>query len=454
MLVSTPCPQCGGEIEFFDETEAVKCRYCGSLLQLVGSEGVRRYYLKPKTDRETITKSLLSGIYLKKRITIRSLNTRLIFYPYWWIKGMVFKWLIGKKTIPSKLKEIPNGWENVKELKTHLFDHTFPANGEVLFGPSNLGIRTQTMQVRAFNRKEMEAWGLPLKTTISHAQAIASAEKLKGSALKLKDVDIEMEKTRLIGERYSLIFLPIWVISFPSPQGESEVLIDGVSHSVITIPKKEKTLSISTLSQETLGFEPEDVSFIPFRCPICGWDLPFHPFNVIHLCTTCGRAWWEKGGSYQEVGYNVVKRKDDGNEPITHLPFWAFKVSLKTPTDTITTMDQFYLYFPVPRLMDKKREQKRRVTFYIPAFRIKDIPLVNKFSTYLTHNQPERQYSEKETLLKHAFGNVFLRVNEAKEMAEILLFSLIPTNSRKAKDFVSQAQIQFAQEHLEWYPFV
>ncbi|MFH0813412.1 MAG: hypothetical protein V2A69_11335, partial [Pseudomonadota bacterium] len=47
-----------------------------------------------------------------------------------------------------------------------------------------------------------------------------------------------------------------------------------------------------------------------------------------------------------------------------------------------------------------------------------------------------------------------LRVNEAKEMAEILLFSLIPTNSRKAKDFVSQAQIQFAQEHLEWYPFV
>ncbi|MFA4915872.1 MAG: hypothetical protein WC560_04295 [Syntrophales bacterium] len=253
MFIAAPCPQCGGEIEFLDEVQVVKCQYCGSLLQSVGNEGVRRYYLEPRGDIETTTKALIRKLFPENKTAFPPLKTQLIFYPYWWVKGMVFKWLIGKKNVPSNMAGIPNGWENVKELNTRLFDQTFPANGKTLLGPPTLGIRTETMRVRAFNWKEMEQRGVPLKTTISHNQAIEYAEKLKDSPLGLKKFDVEMERTMLIGERYAMIFAPIWAISLSSPQGGQEILVDGISHSVIETSQKEKIPLSSVLKAGKVG---------------------------------------------------------------------------------------------------------------------------------------------------------------------------------------------------------
>jgi ribosomal protein S27E len=452
MLITTPCPQCGGEIGFSEEANAIKCDFCASILQMVGTEGVRRYYLEPKTDEEKIKKALARGFYKKKRIKIRFSDSRLIFYPYWWVKGMVFKWVLGKKTIPSKVSGIPDTWENVKELKTRLLDHSFPANSDTLLGPYSLGIRTKTLRFRAFNRKEMEKWGSPLKRTVTHKHAVAHAEELKETALKARAVDVEMKKVGLIGEHYALVYFPIWAFSISSPRGDFELLVDGISHSVIRTPKKAKEPLLATLGKDSFGFEQGDLGFIPFRCPVCGWDLPFHPYNIVHRCNTCGRAWREKGGSYREVAYRVIKGKGDRKEETTYLPFWTFTVSLVTSQVRIATLEEFYQYFPLPRLIEPEK-QKRRLKFYVPAFQIKNIPAVNKFSTLFTHNQPKSDYAPKDMMLDHEAGDVFLSLKEAKEMSEILLFSLIPKNSRKAKKFVSQAKIHFSHEHLEWHPF-
>ena len=240
-----------------------------------------------------------------------------------------------------------------------------------------------------------------------------------------------------------------------SPFGPSPypgLLVDGISHSVIRIPKQGKEPLLPTLGKDSFGFEQGDLRFIPFRCPVCGWDLPFHPYNVVHLCSTCGRAWREKGGSYREVAYRVIKGKGDRKDETKYLPFWTFTVALVTPQEQITTLEEFYQYFPLPRLL-KSEKQKKRLKFYIPAFRIKNIPAVNKFSTLFTHNQPASDYAAKDTILHSYAGDVFLSLKEAKEMSENLLFSLIPKNRRNAKQFVSQARIHFSHEHLEWHPF-
>ena len=356
-----------------------------------------------------------------------------------------------------------------KELKTHLLDHTFPANQETPLGPPSLGVRTAALKVRAFNKKEMEHWGLPLKTNVPHSQAIAHAEEIKGSILKVSrnlqstslstsssSITVEMEKTGLIGEHYALIFAPIWVISVPSAQGKTDFLVDGLSHTVIKKPKAETEKLTTSLTPDKLGFEQGDLRFIPFRCPVCGWDFPFHPLNVVNLCTTCGRAWREKDGSYLEVPYNVVKKKEE-RRPIIYLPFWTFNVAVTTPEKKISTVDQFYQLFPPPRLFKPEKEQNRAIKFYIPAFRIKSIPRVNKFAALFTQNQPNLEYLEdhqkKDAVLNNTVGNVFLNPSESQEMAEIVLYSLIPTNSRKAKKFVSQAQLFFSGQQLEWHSF-
>jgi len=452
MRITTPCPQCGGDIGFSEEANAVKCDFCASLLQMVGTDGVKRYYLEPKTEEAKIKFGLAKGLYKRRGIKVTFNDSRLIFYPYWWVKGMVFKWVLGKKTLPAKVSGIPDTWENVKELKTHLLDHSFPANDDTPLGPSSLGIRTTTLRFRAFNRTEMEKWGAPLKPTVTYEQAVAHAEKLKGTALNIKDIDITMEKVGLIGERYALLYFPIWAFSLSSPGGISELLVDGISHSVIGTPKQSRVPLLPTLGKDNFGFDQGDLRFIPLRCPVCGWDFPFHPYNIVHLCTTCGRAWREQGGSYHEVPYRVIKGKDDRKSRARYLPFWTFTVTLATPQERITTLAEFYQYFPLPRLIAREKQQ-RRLKFYIPAFRIRDIPAVDKFSSMFTHNQPESDYAPKDTLLDSHVGDVFLSLKEAREMSEILLFSLVPKNSRKAKIFVSQAKIHFSHEYLEWHPF-
>jgi hypothetical protein len=244
----------------------------------------------------------------------------------------------------------------------------------------------------------------------------------------------------------------VWAFSIETPQGPAELFVDGVSLSVVRI-SGEKGPFVPLLTDDVFAFEFENVTFIALKCPVCGWDLPFHPYSVIHLCSTCGRAWSERRGAFQEVAYHVVKRQDESQELFAYFPFWTIQVCLLSESAKLTTMADFYRYFPVPRVINWEEEKNKPIRFYIPAFRIKNIPVVNKFSAVLTRNQPEYSYSESDVLLEHDKGDVFLSAKEAREMAEIVLCSLVPKGSRKAKDLVNHGELRVVLEQLEWFPF-
>lgn len=453
MVVTARCPQCGGEIEFLDEVNAIKCQYCGSLLQLVGANGVRRYYLPPSATEARLKLALSKGFFKKNAATPRFEYSRLVFYPYWWVKGMVFKWIFGKRTVPSLSEEMPDTWENVKELKSRLLDHTFPALKEMGLGPSTLGVRTGALRVRIFNNEEMGKWGRPLPTTVSYDEARAYADSLKGALLNLEDVTVEMERTKLIGDRYAVVYFPLWIFSLTVKGERAEILLDGLSHRVISPPEHGTSPLLSKNNEGLLPAEPEPATFIPFRCPECGWDFPYRPLDVIHLCTTCGRAWREVHGAFREVDYRVIEAPGRRSAVHIYLPFWVLQVSLTSAAETLSTMGEFYQYFPVTRLGVRKTEPEQPIRFFVPAFRIKDIPAANKFSTRFTQSQPESSYIEKEALRGHRRAGIFLSVAEARLMAEILFCSLVPVNSRKAKTFLQHATVTYADERLEWYPF-
>lgn len=444
MFITTPCPQCGGEIEFLDEAQAIKCSYCGSQLHLTGTDEDRRYYLEPRTTEKEIKIALQHGFRKKKGLCLTFTSSRLMFFPYWWVKGMVFKWILGKD----------EGEESFKVLKTRLLDYTFPAHTIIPIGPPTLGIRTSTMRVRAFNNQEMQKVGSPLKVTLPHAKAVEYAEGIKDFTLTMgDDISIEMEKTGLIGERYALIYFPVWGFSIETPQGSAELFVDGLSLSVIRPPHQQGPI-LPLLNEDAFTLKLTDIGFIPLRCPVCGWDLPFHPYNVIHLCSICGRAWCERKGSFEEIAYQVVKCRTEPWDRYAYLPFWLFHVTISTPAVTLTSMADFYQYFPVPRAIDQEKEKRKPIRFYIPAFRIKNIPVVSKFSTTLTHNQPAYDYGEKETLLRQEIGDVFLNASEAREMAELVLYALVPKASGRAKKLIAQATLQFREEQLAWFPFM
>ena len=68
---------------------------------------MRRYYLVPSATEAQLKQALTKGFFKKKAATPRFERSRLIFCPYWWVKGMVFKWIFGKRTVPSLSGEMP-----------------------------------------------------------------------------------------------------------------------------------------------------------------------------------------------------------------------------------------------------------------------------------------------------------------------------------------------------------
>jgi hypothetical protein len=197
----------------------------------------------------------------------------------------------------------------------------------------------------------------------------------------------------------------------------------------------------------------DKVSFIAFKCPNCGWDLPLHRFDLIHLCATCQRAWSERGGRLRAVAFEVAAPSNGRGKSLLYLPFWVFYAQITSNGQTLKTvgdLHSFSLMFPtgIPDEADKNP-----MRFFIPAAEIRDMAAANKLATNLTTSQPIPDYMPKERLGSCRLSGAFLPPKAAREMAHVLLCSMTPKNNRKWQDFVHVATISISEMHLLWWPF-
>jgi hypothetical protein len=270
-----------------------------------------------------------------------------------------------------------------------------------------------------------------------------------GSADKEK---IELLKTELIGERYSLVYFPFYCYSVTQEENESLLIVDGLSHRVV-----KGSLSLDEIEKkprrETVPYRP--LHFIPFKCPNCGWDLPYRPKARIHLCRTCGRAWQETGEHFQGVPYRVVLPGEGRRmESFTYLPFWRLTVTIMTSGRQYRNLKDFYDLFPLPKVMDQEILKQRLIHFHIPAFRIRNAAAVDRFSTQIVRNQPEFQETETEEFKDIHAADVWLPLGEAVEMANLLLYSMVPKRAKRIREEVKGAALNLDDKALAWLPFL
>jgi hypothetical protein len=195
------------------------------------------------------------------------------------------------------------------------------------------------------------------------------------------------------------------------------------------------------------------LDFIPFACPNCGWELAFRPHTTIHFCKSCARAWEERGGEYVPVPYRVVFKENLPGMTFKYLPFWHLTVNIATPEKTYHTAKDFYELFPVPKVWDPNVLKDKTISFYIPAFKIRNAALVDRFSSQLTKAQPTFAEHDPESIEELDLSDVWLSLNEAKEMAHVLMYSLTWEHHRKTKDVVKNASLQFPEATLLCLPF-
>jgi ribosomal protein L37AE/L43A len=449
MDISVDCPQCGAEVELAEEDTVFKCLYCGSTLKPTGRNRVQSFFISPREPAHKVGKVLIRALNAKLARQLRIVEHHLLYAPYWRVNGMIFQWVFGRRYFKTASGD--KSWEDLKKLRATPWVHTFPAFDAPRWGLFSLGLRVQVLKIWPFNKQKMGEDSLLMRQTVSFKEAVDHARKSITKHTGSGSFDVEMEISELVGEKYSLLFFPFYSFTLQNNAKKSEVLVDALSHKVVKGHVDLHELKNKS-SGDKIPYRP--LGFIPFNCPNCGWEFSFRPRTMIHFCKSCGQAWLERGGSYVSVPYKIVSRDGNLETGCRYLAFWKLTASIKTPEREYRSLNEFYELFPLPRILDHERMKNRDISFYIPAFRIRNAAIVDKFAARLTQLQPIFGEDDPDSVQELDLSDVWLPLKEAKEMAHVLLFSLTKETHKRTKKVVKTAKLQFTAATLLCLPFV
>src|SRR4030043_702395 len=148
------CPQCGGDLGFLEESQAIPCEFCGTSLLVADREGVLRYVLPAKVaDPQAVQALALDHLRVQGKSSLRAGEVFLFHAPFWRMQGTVYRWIFGLKPMKVEIQAgVPPPMERLKVLLTRILDHTIPGYEGLDIGLPSLGVRTQALRLQPFAR--------------------------------------------------------------------------------------------------------------------------------------------------------------------------------------------------------------------------------------------------------------------------------------------------------------
>ena len=435
-------------MELAEDASVFHCAFCDSTLKPTGRDEVQSFFFPPKGSKDAIGRALVKALREKKGTRASIIESRLIYAPFWRVKGMLFQWAFGREH-ESTTSDGPS-FDYFKKLRAVPYIRTFPGFESENFQMISIGLRAQAMKMWPFNREKMGLEALLLEQNISLKQAVKKSLQTSGPVLDGGKRSLHISKTALIGEKYSLIYFPLFYFLLAMGGTKRTAIVDGLSHKIIKGELPKGALKANDPGEK---FPYTPLNFIPFKCPNCGWDLPFQPSARIHLCNTCGMAWQEFGGRFHQVKYKVWEPEIPVKN-LLYLPLWRLQITITTPKKEYHSLREFFELFPQPRIQDQRKLEKESIYFYVPAFRIRNPVAVDKFASRLILHQPPIPEELPTNLREKRAGPAWLPLGEAMEMAQMLLFSITPKRSKPIQAAVKEATIRLAHREMLWVPFV
>jgi len=440
-----------------EETQVIRCQFCGSSLLVAGREGVLRYVIPPKIpDAQEAKAKALEALRGAGKLSFRILQTFLFYAPFWRMQGMVYRWIFGLKAMKVEIQAgVPPPMERLKVLLSRVLDHTIAGYEGIEIGLNTLGLRAQALPLQPFGPEHLEQRNafLPLEVPLGLAQA--EAEGFSQIILGPEGLVPEVILHRLVGRSFSVIFSPLWYLEIEQGQKRNVVLIDALGGSVISVLPDGSPIPQKLAGEESRkSFTFSQICFLPFRCPNCGWEFPFRPLSVLHFCPTCRRLFRERNGEWVEMGYfTIPPRPGHSTEKLLWVPFWRFKTIMESAAERFENMAALYQLAPPPRVVNPEREARRPIYFYIPAVKFRNPQLVHNLGSRLTFLQPEVK-AESFPDGSHPFtAGGSLPERDAQEMGPVILGALIPQGSRKARAWLKDCQVELKEPQILYFPF-
>lgn len=230
------CPRCGGTVPIPEGQRLVICPYCDLRSVISGEEGVRRYQVPLRVEREAAEKafraflssspSIAPGVARQAQLS----EMFLVYLPFWsaWGKGVA--WAFGQQRVGSGDDA---RYEPRERRATAELNWTQVACDVGEFGVQRIelkGCPLEPFDPEALHRKGMvfEPIGSPQQALKDAQQSFKTHIQEKVSLSKTAQVF-----TRILNPRLGLVYYPVWVVRYLHRQRAYQVVIDGFHGTVL-----------------------------------------------------------------------------------------------------------------------------------------------------------------------------------------------------------------------------
>jgi DNA-directed RNA polymerase subunit RPC12/RpoP len=451
------CPQCGGDIGFLEESREIRCQFCGTALLVAGRERVLRFAL-PLRLESSAEAGAAAREYLRSRgePSAEPEESLLFYAPFWRLQGRVYRWVFGARPMKVETeKGVPPPLEKMKTLLIRLMDHTLPGFKGLDLGVGSLGIRAQALQLRPCHpgKEERKAPFLPLEVPLAEAEK--EAVRLAEIFFQAEGLQTEVALQSLVGRIFSVVYLPLWLVRCRKSRGSVHVLVDGLSKAPLrSLPDGAEILF--RLGKEENGAEGDfgELRFLPLKCPNCGWAFSFQPFTHLPFCMTCRRLWRVRDTALAETEYRAVAPPSGEIEANSAwIPFWRCRTLLESGGDRLETMADLYRFAPPPRAVDRQRESRRPIYFYIPAVNFSNPQTIHNLGSRLTFLQPELQTAPFPDGSRPPAAGGSLSEKDARDLGPVIFGSMIPQSNRRARAWLKDCKIDLQEAQIHYFSF-
>ena len=226
------CPNCSGVVPVPEGVRVVSCPFCEMRSLVQGDQGVRRWQIVNKLNREqalAAVKGFFSGMNkardLKKTADIREVF--LVYLPYWRVQAFVAGWMFGREK---------SGKDSTRPVEVEVMEEMLwnDAAADVSeFGVHQVSAAKSDLE--PYDSDALHAEGMVFEPVESRDEALAEARShflFRGRKKKQLRQKF-FEKFHFLREKLSLVYYPLWVARYEYRGRNYQVVVDGINGQVL-----------------------------------------------------------------------------------------------------------------------------------------------------------------------------------------------------------------------------
>lgn len=394
LRIQLGCPKCGGPFVVDDETVALHCEHCASLLLLSAperdevylaegivksaqevleivilyrvqahrAEVVSRY--QQTSDRppdESYVQARLAEYERRLRGSARLLRADCLYAPYWHLTGTIVQGIVGRRGSGPKLVR----------LRAWGVEHTVPGYDEGVANLRDRGLRLSSTKVQPLTARQVAERRAFLPWIPVPERGYREVDKWR-----TRDIEHGLEPVvkhgLLLFARRLLVYRPYWLATVVADRGQESLLIDGGFGTIAgyTEPGEADALRrLATSDPLDSGSESfRRVHIVASRCPDCGFEQSLAAGQRIAVCRNCHRGLEPHPDGLRLAPWKHAARgavRLDGD----YAPFWrfTFRIAMAGAPAIEALEDYARALFPQglpPGFAPKGRH------LWVPAFRL------------------------------------------------------------------------------------